>query len=111
MPLTIWPMIGVAWFSEAETIVNTDEPRLTSARVRKPTAFCLRSRSMPTMPPQSTATKTRATAAQGWGSNPCQLSVNQTMPPSWDAEPGRSQTEVRALARFVAFQPPDSIPL
>ena len=98
MPLTIWPMMGVTWCNEVETIVNTADPRLTSARVRKPTAFCLRSRSMPTMPPQSTATKTKATEAQGCGIRSCQLQVSQSMASSWNARPGRGQTEVRRSA-------------
>src|SRR5208282_546389 len=61
------------------TIVNAQEPSATSAIVRKPAGFSLRSLSLPTQAPQRTANTASAIEAQGLGKRTCQLSFNQLM--------------------------------
>src|ERR1700736_6668837 len=81
IPVTICaatrPASPVLLVNAYPTIVNAQEPRATSAMVRKPAGFSLRSLSLPTQAPQRTANTASAIGAHGLGKRTRQFSINQ----------------------------------
>ena len=104
MPVTICaatrPESPVVVVKTNETIVKVAEPKQTSTSVRRPAGFSLRSRSVPTSAPHSTATSASTIGAAGLPSRGHQSWTRISRMSTSTAEPLR-RGSLRGLLDFL----------